>query len=221
MSAPPSPASGGSSRRLLIVVLATLLVALLAVAAVLLLRPAPSSPVAGEPGSGVVRIAGNVEIGGPFALVDHTGRAVTDASFAGKFLLIYFGFTHCPDVCPTELQTIGVALDSLGGAGEAVQPLLISVDPARDTPENLAAYVPAFHPRLIGLTGSDEQVAAVAKAYRVYYAKTPAGPDGNYNVDHTSFVYLMGPDGRLRSLFRAGASPEAVAREIRAQLGAG
>ena len=111
-------------------------------------------------------------IGGPFALIDHTGKPRTDKDFRGKLLLIYFGYSYCPDVCPTDLQQIGLAVDGLGADGEAVQPLFITLDPERDTAAHLADYVPLFHPRLIGLTGSAEEIRRAALAYKVYYAST-------------------------------------------------
>jgi protein SCO1/2 len=113
---------------------------------------------------------------------------------------------------------MATAVDDLGGPGDMVQPILISIDPARDRPAQLKDYVAAFHPRLVGLSGSSEEIAAAAKAYRVYYAKGPADADGNYVMDHTSFVYLMGPDGKLRSVFRAGTSPEVMAAEMQKQM---
>jgi protein SCO1/2 len=209
----PSPA-----QRLRLVVLGALVVAvaLLAVAVVFWLRPQAPTPVTG---SGVVQVPKDAAIGGPFQLTDHNGRAVTDQDFAGKLMLIYFGFTHCPDVCPTELQTMANAVDALGADGARVVPIFITVDPERDTPEQLKGYVAAFHPTMIGLTGSPEQIAAVAKAYKVYYSKAPgATPGGDYQVDHTSFVYLMGPDGAVRALFRSGISDRAMVAEIQAQL---
>ncbi|HEU0069716.1 MAG TPA: SCO family protein [Alphaproteobacteria bacterium] len=218
------PASG--ARRLLLIGLAAFALALVVAGLLLWLRPPASGPVAvtrpagGDvpQAAGLVRLPPGSELGGPFQLVDQDGKTVTDASFAGKFMLIYFGFTFCPDVCPTELQAMATAIDDLGSPGDMVQPILISVDPARDTPAQLKSYVASFHPRLVGLSGSDEQVAAAAKAYRVYYAKGPVDADGNYVMDHTSFVYLMGPDGKLRSVFRAGASPEVMAAEMEKQL---
>lgn len=148
---------------------------------------------AGNPqGSGVALV------GGPFTLIDHTGREVTEKTFLGKYLLVFFGFTFCPDICPTELQVITAALDQMGPAGEAIQPVFITIDPARDTPEVLKAYVSNFGPRLLGLTGTPEQIAAAAKAYRVYYAKAAnSGADENYVMDHSTIIYLMGPDGRF------------------------
>lgn len=215
MTAPQS-----SRRRFLIVALAAVLAALIVAAIVLALQPT-QQPVAqsGAPqSSGVMRLPPGSELGGPFRLVDQDGRNVTDASYAGKFMLVYFGFTFCPDVCPTELQAMATAIDDLGSPADMVQPILISIDPERDRPAQLKDYVAAFHPRFVGLTGSSEEIAAAAKAYRVYYAKGPVDADGNYVMDHTSFVYLMGPDGKLRSVFRAGTAPEAMAAEIQKQM---
>src|SRR6266404_4128906 len=126
-------------------------------------------------------------VGGPFELVDHAGHARSEHDFRGKLMLVYFGFTYCPDVCPTDLQAIGLALDKLGKDGESVQPLFITVDPARDTAEHLAQYVPMFHPRLVGLTGNPEAIRRAADAYKVYYAKVPRGKAADdYTVDHTA-----------------------------------
>ena len=147
---------------------------------------------------------GGVQVGGPFALVDHTGRPVTDATWRGRWMLVYFGYTYCPDVCPTELQTIAAALDALGKQAAQVAPIFITIDPERDTPGHLAEYVKLFDDRLVGLTGTPEQIAAVARAYRVYYAKVTPNDSAGYLMDHSSFLYLMGPDGTLRALFRPG-----------------
>ena len=130
-------------------------------------------------------------IGGPFELVDHTGQTVTEESFDDRHLLVYFGYADCPDICPTELLIMGQAVDELGDLGDEVQPLFITVDPARDTVEYLADYVPSFHPRLIGLTGSDEQIHAAAKAYRVFYRLNEPDEDGDYL---THFVFGQGPE---------------------------
>lgn len=170
------------------------------------------------PSAGGIQLAQGVALGGPFSLTDHTGRAVTDRDFAGRPLLVYFGFTYCPDVCPTELGTIAAALDLLGAAGERVTPVLITIDPDRDTPEVLGNYVALFHQRLVGLTGTAEQIAQVARAYRVYYAKVQPRDSTQYLMDHSSFIYLVGPDGRVRSLFRPQTSPEAIAAAVTAQL---
>lgn len=170
------------------------------------------------PSAGGIQLAQGVMLGGPFTLVDHTGRTVTERDFAGRMLLVYFGFTYCPDVCPTELGTIAAAIDAMGPAGERVTPVLVSIDPERDTPAALADYVSRFHPRMIGLTGSAEQVAQAARAYRVYYAKVRPQDSTDYLMDHSSFIYLVGPDGRVRSLFRPETAPEAIAAAVTAQL---
>lgn len=157
-------------------------------------------------------------LGGPFTLVDHTGRTVTQADFGGKLKLIYFGYTYCPDVCPTELSTIAAVMDRLGPDAERVQPLFVSIDPARDTVPHMAGYVALFHPRLVGLTGTAEQVAAAARAYRVYYAKAPNGGETDYLMDHSSFVYLTGPDGTVKTVFPAKTTSETMADGIRKTL---
>lgn len=170
------------------------------------------------PSPGGVQIAQGLTLGGPFTLVDQTGRTVTERDFAGKVLLVYFGYTYCPDVCPTELGTMVAALDAMGPAGERVTPVFISIDPGRDTPAAMADYVSRFHPRMVGLTGTPEQVAAAARAYRVYFAKVHPRDTTEYLMDHSSFIYLVGPDGRVRSLFRPGTTPEAIAAAVTAQL---
>ncbi|MCW2236101.1 SCO family protein [Azospirillum canadense] len=161
-------------------------------------------------------VQSSVPIGGPFTLTDQDGKAVTDADYRGKYLLVYFGYTYCPDVCPTELGAMARAVDLLGAQGEKVQPLFISVDPERDTVAHLKEYVPLFHPRLVGLTGTPEQVKAVAKEYRVYYAKAPqkdAKPD-EYLMDHSSFIYLMAPDGRFLGVYPAGTTADRLAQDL-------
>ena len=155
------------------------------------------------------------DIGGPFTLTDHHGNAVTEASYPGKYLLVFFGYTYCPDVCPTELLVLGQTLDFLGEDAARIQALFISVDPERDTPAALAEYMPNFHPALIGLTGTPEQVAKAAKAYRVFFRKSPKAAEGEaYLVDHTSLVYLLDPEGEFVSHFVFGQGGETVARTI-------
>ncbi|WP_245452807.1 SCO family protein [Bradyrhizobium sp. C9] len=156
-------------------------------------------------------------VGGPFALTDQAGHARTDTEFRGKLMLVYFGFTYCPDVCPTDLQAIGLALDKLGPDGDQVQPIFITVDPARDTAAHLAEYVPLFHPRLIGLTGSDDAIRKVADAYKVYYARVPL-KDGDYTVDHTAYIYLMDRDGNYLGFFPPGTSADRLVEIIRPRL---
>ena len=155
------------------------------------------------------------DIGGPFTLVDQDGRTVSDADFRGKYMLIYFGYTYCPDVCPTSLSRNADALKLLGAKADKVQPILITVDPERDTAATLKAYVPAFGPRLVGLTGTKEQIAAVAKEYRVYYGKSPSAKgDEFYLVDHSSFSYLMAPDGHFLRFITHTAKPEEMAASL-------
>jgi protein SCO1/2 len=168
---------------------------------------------------GGIRTTGVATVGGPFTLTDHSGRRVSDQDFRGKFLLVFFGFTFCPDVCPTALQVSAAALDKLGSKADRVVPIFISIDPERDTPEAMARYVESFHPRLVGLTGSTEEIAAVARAYRVYYRKAKDEKSAaGYTMDHSSIVYLMGPDGKFVSHFTHTTSPDAMASAIARHL---
>jgi len=155
--------------------------------------------------------------GGAFSLVDHNGRPVTDGSFGGEHLILVFGYTYCPDVCPTTLSSVAAALDLLGAKAERIRPVFVTVDPERDTPAVLADYVAAFHPRLLGLTGSPEQIREAAHNYRVYYAK--AGDSDDYLVDHSAYVYLVGPDGRTLTYFKHDATPETIAEAVGRHLG--
>lgn len=152
------------------------------------------------------------DIGGPFSLVDHEGRPVTQDFFKGRFMLVYFGYTFCPDVCPTALTEMGSALDILGEDGAPVTPVFITVDAERDRPEPLKEYLAFFHPRLVGLTGTPEQVAAAAKAYKVFFAKSA---EDEYLMEHTSKIYLMGPDGAYRAHFSHDDDAGAMAAKIR------
>jgi cytochrome oxidase Cu insertion factor (SCO1/SenC/PrrC family) len=163
-------------------------------------------------------LSGRAPVGGPFELTDQTGHRRTDADFRGKLVVLYFGYTYCPDVCPTELQSISLALDKLGAAAEAVQPLFITVDPERDTPARLADFVSSFHPRLIGLTGSLAEIRKTAIAYRTFFAKNSAAAPGDYSVDHTGFIYLVGRDGRYLGFLPPGLAPDAIADAIRTRL---
>jgi cytochrome oxidase Cu insertion factor (SCO1/SenC/PrrC family) len=158
-------------------------------------------------------------VGGPFELIDHTGQARTERDFRGKLMLVYFGFTYCSDICPTDLQAIGLALDKLGAGADNLQPLFVTVDPERDTREHLAEYVKLFHPRLIGLTGAADAIRRAADAYKVYYAKVPLGKDaGDYTVDHTAFIYLMDRDGNYLGFFPPGTSADRMVEIIRPRL---
>lgn len=153
------------------------------------------------PTAGITSV-GQATVGGPFSLLDHTGKRVTDADFRGRLMLVYFGFTFCPDVCPAGLQVMAAAIDAVGAKAGEIAPVFITVDPERDTPAQLANYVPSFHPRLVGLTGSLAEIDAVAKAYRVYYKKVKdEKSSAPYTMDHTSILYLMGRDGRFLTHF--------------------
>jgi protein SCO1/2 len=154
-------------------------------------------------------------VGGPFKLEDGSGKQVTDSDFRGKYMLVYFGYTYCPDVCPTTLNEVSEALDHLGAKANNLQPIFITVDPKRDTPAVVKQYTAAFSPKLIGLTGTPEQIANVAKAYRVYYAehRTGSGPN-DYSMDHSSILYLMGPDGKFIGPVRADESGKDMAEDI-------
>jgi cytochrome oxidase Cu insertion factor (SCO1/SenC/PrrC family) len=157
-------------------------------------------------------------IGGPFALIDQNGMRRTNADFRGKLMLVYFGFTYCPDVCPTDLLQMALAMDQLGQAGEMVQPVFITVDPERDTAEHLREYMSLFHPRFVGLTGDAIAIQAAAGAYRVYYKKVERDDSSDYTVDHSAFIYLMGRDGEYLGFFPPGTSAERIAETIRPLL---
>ena len=161
---------------------------------------------------------GRGHVGGPFELIDHTGKKRTDADFRGKLLIVYFGYTYCPDICPADLLQISLAIDKLGPAGNGVQPLFISVDPERDTPAVLAQYVSSFHPRLVGLTGTPGQIRVAANSYKAYYAKYVPPDGGVYLIDHTGFTYLMGRDGKYLGFFPPGTSADRMIEVIRPKL---
>jgi cytochrome oxidase Cu insertion factor (SCO1/SenC/PrrC family) len=173
-----------------------------------------------SPATGDSALAG-VPIGGPFSLTNAATRStVTDQSFRGKWMLVYFGYSFCPDVCPTDLQRIVTALQQMGKASDQIVPVFITVDPARDTPEALARYVALFSPRLIGLTGSQEAVDRAVSAYRVFVQKVPAAtPGAPYAVNHSAFIYLMDDKGRLAGVFPPGSSPTVLAQAWRKSLG--
>ena len=158
--------------------------------------------------------------GGPFSLTTHVGKKVTDKDFIGHFLLVYFGYSYCPDVCPTDLLVMGKAIDLLGENSSKVQPVFISFDPERDSTNRLAAYVGNFHPRLIGLTGSKEQTLAAANHYGVDVSATykADAPDSAYSMNHSAFTYLVGPKGKLRVMFRDGTNAQLMAQTIQRHL---
>ncbi|HEX6142034.1 MAG TPA: SCO family protein [Geminicoccaceae bacterium] len=170
-----------------------------------------------DPGSAAV------EIGGPFRLTDQHGRRVAAKDFEGQWMLVYFGYTFCPDVCPMTLTNMTQALDELPDeiAGRIV-PVFITVDPKRDTVEQLAEYAPLFHDRLVALTGTDAEVKAATRAYRVYFAKADANAGAeDYMMDHSGFIYLMGPDGRYRAHFSHTTPVDQLVRRLEQEVGGG
>jgi protein SCO1 len=195
--------------RLLTVIVAAFLIGALGSAALLVLG-----------GQGpMVETTGKALIGGPFTLVDQTGRTVTDQDFRGRYMLVFFGFTHCPDVCPAELQVMSASLDELGPKADEIVPIFITLDPERDTQEAMGAFVKNFGSRFVGLTGSPEAIAAAADAYRVAYAKIQEGtrkPD--YSIDHSGLVYLMGKDGEYITQFPYGTPAAKMTETLRRYL---
>ena len=165
--------------------------------------------------------AGSAAIGGAFDLVDSTGAPFTHDSLKGRWTLLYFGFTHCPDICPDELEKVGEAVSSLEARGVAVTPVFVSLDPSRDTPAIVGAYAREFHPRMVGVTGtSEEAVKRAARAGRVYYAKAGvSGADpGDYLIDHSIITYLVDPAGRFATFFGKNASAGEVADGVAARV---
>ncbi len=163
-------------------------------------------------------------VGGPFELIDQAGRARSEADFRGRYMLVYFGHSFCPDVCPTSLTVMTRALQALNdtepGLAAKIVPIFITVDPERDTVEALAAYAPHFHERLVALTGTAAQVGAAAKAYRVYYAKVEDDYASDYLVDHSGFIYLMDPEGRYVTHFTHDATSDTILRAVLRRAGA-
>lgn len=157
--------------------------------------------------------ARNTGVGGPFVLIGQDGQPVTDRDFAEQYMLIYFGFTYCPDICPTELAVMAAAVEQLA-APQDVAPIFITIDPERDTPSAMADYVSLFHPRMVGLTGSEAQIAEAARAYRVFYQRVESAEFEDYLMDHSSFVYLVDPEGVTRLVFPYGTGAEAMAAQI-------
>lgn len=185
--------------------------------ATLLLALMACSLVACQSDAGAPPLQGST-IGGPFALTDHEGRRVSDQSYAGRYRLMYFGFANCPDVCPTDLQVLGAGLRRFEAdtptRAARVQPIFVSVDPARDTPEVLRRYVANFHPRLVGLTGSVAEVEAAKREYGVFSQNGPADAQGGYTVDHNRVALLFGTAGEPIAIVPHDEGPEAVAAEL-------
>jgi protein SCO1 len=169
------------------------------------------------PGLGRTVTSGVPAVGGPFRLTDQDGEPRASGDFAGRYQLIYFGYTNCPDVCPTTLAVISEALDKLGVDANRIVPIFITIDPGHDTPAILKPYVKAFGPQFVGLTGSQAQISDVEKSYRVYAGKK-ALEGGKYGFDHSSVIYLMGPDGRLVTFYDELISPDDLAKDLKAKI---
>lgn len=159
-----------------------------------------------------------VDWGHGFDLTDHNGKRRTLSDFKGKVVMLFFGYTHCPDICPTALSDMALAVEKLGKDGERVQGLFVTVDPRRDTREVLAKYVPAFNPAFLGLYADEETTAGTAKEFKIFYSAQPADARGNYTVDHSAGIYVFDPHGRLRLFMRAGRSVDAMVHDIRLLL---
>lgn len=174
--------------------------------------------LAGQPPStGEIAISGVAQVGGPFSLTDQDGRRRTDADFRGHWVLVYFGYTNCPDVCPTTLALMSEVLTQLGGGADRVIPIFVTLDPEHDRPKILKAYLASFDPRFVGLTGGSRAIAKVAKDYRVYSVKRPLS-GGEYGIDHSSVICLMGPDGRFVTAYQDSGSPETIAADMQRRL---
>jgi len=158
-------------------------------------------------------------VGGPFTLIDQNGATRRDSDFRGKAMLVYFGYTYCPDACPATLQAMSETLDMLGDKAKEMQPIFISVDPARDTPEQLKSYAANFYPTLIALTGAPDELKKVEQEYHVYVAKVPQSGSDDYLIDHSSIIYVMGRDGRYRGQIPTGLPPKVMAATLQRLLG--
>jgi cytochrome oxidase Cu insertion factor (SCO1/SenC/PrrC family) len=160
---------------------------------------------------------GRGPIGGPFTLTDHTGHVRSDSEFRGRLMIVYFGYTFCPDVCPTDLQAITQGLNALGPRASEVQPIFITIDPERDN-KVLADYVSAFHPSLIGLTGSPADIRKVANSYKAFYTKASDERTGDYSIDHSGVIYLMGRNGEYLGFMPPQTGPERLIEVLRTYL---
>lgn len=165
------------------------------------------------------KAVGQALVGGSFSLIDQNGRRVTDKDFLGRPMLVFFGFTFCPDICPSGLQVISSVLDQLGTKGERIVPIFVTIDPERDTPDQLKSYLTSFHPRLVGLSGTSVEIADVAKKYRVYFKKVKDEKStADYTMDHTTIIYLMDEKGQFVAHFSHATSADKLAEGLRKQL---
>jgi protein SCO1/2 len=202
---PEKPAAGSPRFVLIAATLAGLLILATGILLALAYRDTPKG------------VAGSVlatAIGGPFRLVDQNGKPFTEANLQGKWHLVFFGYTHCPDTCPTTLNELALALDKLGAKKRQVDIVFISVDPERDTPEFLKSYIASFDAPIVALTGSADEVKQATKAFRVYYAKHKARADGSYDMDHSAVIYIMDPQGRFTATLTPDTPADAMAQRL-------
>lgn len=214
------PVSSGQPRTTSLGLVVALGAVFLAVAIAYLGLNERRSETSATPGEPATADSGAVSLGGPFTLTNHNGEEVTEKNFLGKHMLLMFGYTYCPDVCPTQLSTASDAVDALGDKADQVTPVFITIDPERDTVEHLKEYAGYFHPNLVAMTGTADQIKQVAKAYRVYYAKSGENKEDpeDYLMDHSAITYLVGPDGKFITHFSHGADADAMAARIREVL---
>ena len=163
-------------------------------------------------------MSGKGPVGGPFTLTDQDGGRRSLSDFRGKLVLLYFGFTFCPDVCPTDLMSVGNVIRSLGPDGAQLQPVFVTLDPARDTPEVLRIYATSFHPRFVSLSGTEDEIRRIATAYKVFFEKVQPPGTNTYFIDHSAYVFLLDRDGRFITLFPPGTPQERMALMVREQL---
>ena len=192
-----------------LIVAAIMIIAAFAVAALALTQWPAKGPIG----------SGTALIGGPFTMINQKGETVTDKNFEGRYTIYFFGYTFCPDVCPTELQVLTAALKELGSDAAKITPVFVTIDPERDTPKIIGEYVANFDPRFVGLSGTPEQLAVMARAFHVYYKKeTDPKNAQNYDMDHPSILYLMGPDGKFAKHFPYTTDAKALALELKKVL---
>jgi cytochrome oxidase Cu insertion factor (SCO1/SenC/PrrC family) len=160
---------------------------------------------------------GHGTVGGPFTLTDQTGKQRSDSDFRGKLMIVYFGYTFCPDICPADLMAITQALDALGPAADGIQPIFITIDPERDT-KVLGEYLSSFYKSFVGLTGTPKEVRKVANAYKAFYARLPPSKDGEYAIDHTGIIYLMGRNGEYLGFMPPQTGPDKLTEILRKHL---
>ncbi len=188
------------------ILLAALVLAAIGAIAAMTMIPSPES----KPQGGMHAVTDDA-FGGPYTLTDHNGKTVTDKDMTGSYRLMYFGFTYCPAICPTELSKISAAIKQMGSKGDQVVPVFVTVDPERDTVQAMKNYVAMFHPSLIGLTGTPEQIKDMLKAYKIYAAKVNDPQMSDYTMDHSSFIYLLAPDDRLLHIFKMDDDAQTMA----------